>query len=212
MQRGSVNLVHWLKEFLSLQGENASHHWFPNITDLTVMFGHLSSLESFWSVIDLAKVTKLSLDFNWRLLSAVKVWNDTIYLLGQTPNIRSLTVDWIFWPEKDLSDSHDLVSTIIRYVDPSKLRHLVIPIRHVDEAIILLETFTELISVNFSFSEQIFVQQLTSHLSTLWYGCGITRGSRLLIIWLGERRNTTVGGQRSDLSCREGRLIRRWFQ
>ena len=167
------------------------------------MFGDLSSLEAFWTVIDLSKVARLSLDFNWRSLRLRAMWDDVIYLLEQTPNIRSLTLDWAFWPEKDLSDSHDLVSAVIRYVDPSKLRHLGIPVRHVDEAILLLKKFTELISVTFSFSELIFVQQMTSHLPKLYHGCGITRSSRFLAIWLGERRNTTDSGEHSDLARRK---------
>ena len=116
--------------------------------------------------------------------------NNMVDLFKQTSNILSLTLDSKIWTDDDLLTYEYLCFAIIDYINPSKLRHLNIPVRRTDQTRKLLETFTQLTSVTFSFSDQMLSEQILLLLSKLWRGCRISKDHSSLSIWLGERRSS----------------------
>ena len=174
---------------MSLQNQETIGHCLSNITDLTIRFGYWSPLDSCSAFIDLWKVTKLSLDFDWASLRNKTMLNNMIDLFKQTSNIQSLTLDSTLWTDDDLLNYEHVCFAIIDYVDRSKLRHLKIPVRRIYQTRKLLETFTQLTSVTFSFSHQMLSEKILLLFSKSWHGCRINKDHSSLSIWLGERRS-----------------------
>ena len=177
-----------------------SSRWFPNIADLSVSMSDRYQSESFPSIVDLSKVTKLILNADGVRRSGDTLCRNCIDLLKRTRNIHSLTLNCELSYERDLSSRSDLHSTMIDHVDRLKLRHLNISVGNLNQVQILLKTFQDLISTRFSFlSESLTVEQIIRHVKTVRRVCSYVNDVSWVSIWLGEYFETTNSCKRIKL-------------
>lgn len=124
------------------------------------------------SVIDLFKVTKLSLDSGYHCRLDRIRYDRLIDLFKQTPNIHSFTLDPSQLIVSQRLSVDDIYSAFIPYLDRSKLRHgdiLVVDLRQVQ---MLLETFKNLISIRFRLgTDWISFEELSAYVKTLMSRC-----------------------------------------
>lgn len=156
---------------------------------------------SFPSIVDLSKVTKLAMHYDDTCRWLRTPSSYCIDLLKQTPNISSLTIHGEVLRGIDLFYSGDACSAIIHHVDPSKLRHLDIPVRDVESAEMLLERFIDLISVRFSFpTGSNFAHRILQCAWQFWQDYSTVKDNRRSVsIWLGKRRNMTGGDEHNNM-------------
>jgi hypothetical protein len=174
------------QNFFCLQAKQASHRWFPNVTDLTVSVRHLYSSKPFPPIVNLSKVTKLSLVLHERHQLSSTTSSTCIDLLQRTRNVHWLT----FISQSINGDSvysKDLYSAILRYVDQSKLRHPEIPVENIHQVQMLLKTFQGLLSVRFYlWGTSLTARKIIEHVETVRPGCSITEWYTWVSIWLGN--------------------------
>ena len=136
-------------------------------------------------MIDLSKVTVLSLD--WSQFPILHPFSSgcLIDLFQQASNIRSLTVHRVAEIMIRELAENDISSMIIQYVDPSKLRHLDIPFVDIDQFQRLLNRFTNLFSIRFRpIIVGIYLEKISAYVKTLLPGCSISYGSSSVLIWM----------------------------
>jgi hypothetical protein len=151
-----------------------NNQWFPNVTDLSVLFHDWCSTELFPSLVDFCKVTKLSLRFDFYSSPNQCVSDCLVHLLQQTSNVHSLSVDSRSDSTEHLLLKEKIYSTIIDHLDQSESGHLKIPVRHLNDTEMVLDRFSNLESITFTrWIRSIITQQNVKHLKTLMNDCSI---------------------------------------
>ena len=166
-----------------------NNQWFPNVTDLSVLFHNWGSTDLFPSVVDFCKVTKLSLRFDFFTLPSQRVLDCLVHLLKQTSNFHSLSVD------RQSSDSTEqlliaknIYSVILPQLDRSKLRQLTIPVGNLDDVEMLLDRSRELSSITFTrWIKSIRIEQIVKHTKTLIDDCSIWESEGSVSLWTGKQ-------------------------
>lgn len=167
--------------------------WFPNVTDLFISFINSYSPESSPWVVDLAKVTKLSLYLAISSSLTPLSSGCLVGLLEQTGNIHSLVVYGESMIERDTLCVEEICSTIIRHVDRSKLRHLEIPVSSLNQVQMLFDRFRDLFSIRF-FPRigSISSEQIIVFVKALMPACSIVKEDSVVSIWIEERATSSV--------------------
>ena len=133
--------------------------------------------------INLSNVKKLSVSLSQvnppdkRILASLKS------LFRQTLNIHSLELEGIFMGSENPSFVKGACRAVVRYADPSKLRHLRVPVFDIDDVQLLLGRFKDLITIKFDLRGRVGTsEQIVNHLKTLTnkYSC-VTSGSSMFI-------------------------------
>ena len=152
-------------------------------------------------MIDLSGVTKLSLNWNHSTTSNPIRSDCLIDLFKRTPDVQSLAVDPIV-DDMILSDAEkNFHSMIIRYVDPSKLRYLQIPITDIDQIQRLLNQFRNLHGIRLlQRFGLISIEEMIAYLRALMPGCSIWRDGSSVSFWMDQRMETTNARKRRKLS------------
>jgi hypothetical protein len=155
------------------------------VTDLSIAFNDSNSTESFPSVLDLGKVTKLELYLSM-------YFGSMIDLLRRTDNIRSLAIRGILFSEINSSSVEEICSTVFDHVDRSKLRHLEVPVRDLNYLRTLVDRFRGLCSIRFYFdTESLSPEEFADSVKTLMPDCLILVEYSIASIWIGERLEKT---------------------
>ena len=108
---------------------------------------HWKSFESVPVGLDLSNVTKLSLSLSSRSLPDEMIETALKSLLRQTPNIQSLEFSGRFSLGMVSLCGLDIWDIIAEHVDPSKLRHMAIPVSSVLDVLDFLRRFRDLASI-----------------------------------------------------------------
>ena len=118
-----------------------------------------------------------------------------INFLEQTCNIHSLTLnaneDFLL----STAFSEDVYSTIIQYVNRSKLRHLNIAIENMHPVKMVLETLVckNLFSIEFRFgSGSVRPEEITAYARTLMPCCSMSYNDESVSIWMDQRVTTSL--------------------
>ena len=173
------------------------------MTDLTLLFNDSYSPESFPSVVDLGKVTKLSLFLD--VATSLTLWNSgcIIDLLKQTDNIQSLVVHGGSFLERDPFSAEEIYSVIIRHVERSKLRHLKVPICNLNHFQRLFDRFRDLFSIGFfPVIGSITSEEIIAHIKAVIPGCSVLEDYPVVSIWIGQQLERTNDSERVELSAR----------
>ena len=170
------------------------NQWFPNVTDLSILFEASYPPKSFPSVLDLTKVMKLSLQLGLSTSPTPSELGCIISLLKRTPNIQSLSIDGVSFIQRDPSSIEKVYSIINRHVDWSKLRHVEVPICNLHHVQMLSNRFRNLCSIRFHFNvESLSAEQLINVVKVLMPACSIGYDYSVVYIWTGERPEKNAG-------------------
>ena len=138
-----------IRILLSLQNQPITNPLFPNVNDLSMALDRWYSLGSVPPGLDLSNVLKLSLSLSWLCPDDTVILDGLKSLLRQTPNIQSLGFAGRLIRDIDQRLAENIRRVVVAYVNPSKLRHLQIPICCIDDITMLLKHFTDLLSIKF---------------------------------------------------------------
>ena len=122
---------------------------YPNVSELSVAMDRFNSLGSIPPGLDLSEVTKLSLSLSLILPEDEMMFAGLKSLFRQTPNIHTLEFSGRLFVQIDKEPVVQICLAVIDYVDPSKLRHLTIPVIGVHDVRKLLKLFRDLSIVKF---------------------------------------------------------------
>lgn len=163
-----------------------------NVTDLIVILDSMTSTAVFPPILDLCKVTDLTLRLSWNPETAAETLPaHVIQMLRGTPNVQTLRAS--LWGTFDRVSSlvDDLCLAVIRCVSPSMLRHLEISVSDMNQVQMLLERFRDLVGITFlTHSRSLTTAPIIGYVSTLMRGLSISEKQSAVSIWLGERSQT----------------------
>ena len=147
-----------------------------------------SPVKSFSLVVDLSKVTKLSM-YSCYLPSLDRITSDRLIdLLKQTPNLQSLTIDWRSNGKDDPFVVEKVGFRIIGFLDPSKFRHLNIPIFNLGQIKMILDRFANIFSLTLCLSTgSISAAEIFDYFRTSWPDCSMVKDQDSISIWLDDR-------------------------
>jgi hypothetical protein len=154
---------------------------FLNVADLSIAFDRWNS--SVPLGINLLNVRKLSVSLSQvnppdrRVLASLKT------LLRQTPNIQSLELSGIFIGHENPAFFKGCCRAVVLYADPSKLRHLRMPVFDIDDVRMLLSSFRDVVNIKFDLRGRAGIsEQTVTYLKTLTkeYSC-VTNGASMFI-------------------------------
>ena len=153
-------------------------------------------------MIDLSRVTKLRLRWRFNRTQPNPIRNGCLIdLFKQAPNIHSLTVD----PTADQMirsiSGKDIHSTIMRYVHPSKLRYLEIPVLDIDQVQRLLNQFRNLSSIQFLlWIQSVSSRVISNYVETFMPDCSISSDSSSVRVWMSQPVEITNARKRRKVS------------
>lgn len=163
------------------------------MTDLSILSLNWYLPSSFPLLIDLAKVTKISLYLDMSTSLTPMNSDCIIDLLKQTGNIHSLAIHRSSLLTRDPLSIEEIYSIIICYVHQSKLRHLAVPVRNLNQVQMLLDRFRCFFSIRFCYvNESLTPEQISAFVKTLMLGCSILEDYPVVSIWLGEQVTSSV--------------------
>ena len=172
------------------ENHQTNNNLFPNVTELSVVLNDWNSIGFVPSGLDLLNVTHLSLT-----LPSIDADEEAIlailkYLLRQTPNLNSLKLIETFIGCIDPA-VEQICKTVVRDVNPSKLRHLTISVIDVGHVQQLIEAFRDLLSIQFDLLRESFnYGEIVKFLRTLRNDYSIEEDESLSFINKGRRRET----------------------
>ena len=168
------------------------HQWFPNVNDLVVLIEASYPRHTFPSVLDLKKLTKLTLELGMSTAFTPLELNCIIDLLEQASSIHSLSVYGESFHASQSSNIEQINSIIIRHVNGSKLRQLQVPVCDLNQVQMLLNRFRNLCSIQLvSYTESLTCDKLIAFVKASMPGCSTLSDSGVASIWLGERKEAT---------------------
>ena len=169
------------------------HQWFPNVNDLVVLIEASYPRYTFPSVLDLKKLTKLTLELTMSTSFTPLELNCIIDLLEQASSIHSFSVYGEPFNTRLSSNIEQINSIIIRHVNGSKLRQLQVPVCNVNQIQMLLNRFRNLCSIQLvSYTESLTCDKLIAFVKASMPGCSTLSDSGVASIWLGERKDATL--------------------
>jgi hypothetical protein len=146
-------------------------------------------------------VTKLSLNLCYSTSLDRIRYDRLIDMLKQTSNLQPLTMYSRSAFKEGSLFVQTVCSTIIDRLDQSKLRHLNIPIFHLDQLKVLLKRFTNLFNLTLCVSiESKNYPEIIDYVKTLMNGYSIVNESRSVLICLDERSKTSNYHKRIKVS------------
>ena len=166
--------------------------WFPNANDLVVLFEASYPRHTFPSVLDLKKLTKLTLELTMSTSFTPSELNCIIDLLEQASNIHSLSVYGGSFDARQSSNIEQIHSVIIHHVNGSKLRQLQVSVCNVHQVQKLLNRFRNLYRIRFNVDAELLpVAEIIASIKASMPDCSTLTDSDFVSIWLGERPKTT---------------------
>lgn len=176
-----------------------SYPRFANVTDLTVKLFSLQISRPFGSIVDLSKVTKLSLSFVCSSRPSDTQLDSMIYLLQHTSTLHSLVFTWL---ERFCADSVLIQKTfaaILSSVNQSKLRHLDIPVENADQVKMILSGLKHLFSVRFRVFKPSISRDIREQLTKCTTDSSVQETTSSTSVWFGERLESQDGCKRIKL-------------
>ena len=154
----------------------------------------------FASIVDLSKVTKLSLSFVCSSRPSDIQLDSMIYLLRQTSTLHSLVFSWL---ERFYADSVFIQTTfvaILSSLNQSTLRHLDIPVDNADQVKMILSGLKHLFSVRFRVLKPSISREILEQLTECTRDSSVQETPSLISVWFGERLESQNGCKRRKLS------------
>ena len=149
----------------SLQNQSMNNGLFPNVVDLSVAFDRWNSAVPIG--ILLINVKKLSVSLSQVNPPDRRVLDSLKTLLRQTPNIQSFELSGIFLGYENPAFFKGVCRAVVRYADPSKLRHLRLPVFDIDDVRMLLGSFRDVLNFKFDLRGRAGISEQTiTHLKT----------------------------------------------
>jgi hypothetical protein len=177
------------------------NQWFPNVTDLSILFEVSYPRKSLPCVLDLTKVTTLSLDLAVCTVLTPSELSCIIHLFEQTCSLHSLAVIGESFIKRQPSNVEQINSIISRYVNGSKFRQLKVPVCKFHHVQTLLNRFRHLISVQFRFNTDLLTcDELIAFVKASIPDCSILNLACTVSIWIDERIEKTKNSKR-PASC-----------
>ena len=189
----------------SVQNQPVDSDLFPNETDLFIAFDRRNSFEPVPTDVNLLNARKLSLSLSCMCPANKVILNGLRSLLRKTPNIHSLEFCERLTRDMDQRLIEQIGLLVVRYVDPSKLRHLTIPVVDLTHVEQLLNGFEDLLSIKFDIhGTQMDYDVIVKHLRTSTSDYSIEQDDSSFFIKVYRRLKTTNSLKRMKVDYSSG--------
>ena len=178
---------------------------FSNKIDLFIAFDRWNSFHCVPTDLSLLNVRKLSLSSSYICPANKVILDDLKFLLRQTPNIHSLEFCERLIRNIDQPLIGQICLAVVRYVDPSKLRHLTTPVINLTHVEQLLNGFEGLLSIKFDkCGTWMESDEIVKHLMRLTSNYSIEQDDSSFSIKVYRRQETTNSLKRMKVDYSSG--------
>ncbi|CAF4651152.1 unnamed protein product [Rotaria sp. Silwood1] len=170
------------------ENELLTHVFFRNVTNLTIdntSEWPQSSLQFLSTILDLTRITRLSLSVNFIPEHMLNTVANIKLLLSKTSNLHSLLL-FDYWTPDNCMKRMKTICSIIS----SNIKHLKIRVKDIDDIKYILEHIEHLTSVTFEYAQILTInrQEFIQSLTCVKRYCSLWDSQYALHVWLGNKK------------------------
>ncbi|CAF3335523.1 unnamed protein product [Rotaria sp. Silwood1] len=170
------------------ENELLTHVFFRNVTNLTIdntSEWPQSSLQFLSTILDLTRITRLSLSVNFIPEHMLNTVANIKLLLSKTSNLHSLLL-FDYWTPDNCMKRMKTICSIIS----SNIKHLKIRVKDIDDIKYILEHTEHLTSVTFEYAQILTInrQEFIQSLTCVKRYCSLWDSQYALHVWLGNKK------------------------
>lgn len=171
--------------------QSSNQVFFPNVTNL--ILGNdgawLSDSQRFLSsILDLSKISRLSLSVNFFPEYLSKTVSNITILFSHTSNLRSLLL-YDYWTPENCTKRLNTICSLMT----TNIKHLQIRVKDLNDIKYILEEVDHLTSVTFEYAQMLTInrEEFLQSLDYLDRYSSIWNCQNVLHVWLGSKKRNT---------------------